>query len=205
MSPSPRGIRSFVALDLEGDARPALQALLERLRARGGGVAWTRPEALHLTLKFLGNVDPDCLARLGERLAAVAAAHPPFTLVVGGYGGFPTLDRPHVLWVATVAPELAALAAAVDEAAAAEGFARETRPFHPHLTLGRVRERRGRGGRAALAPVLALLRAEGETAALGVSPVRTLTLFRSDLAAAGARHSVLASWPLRGGGEGAGG
>ena len=202
MSAPPLRIRSFVALDLEGDARPALEALLERLRARGGGVAWTRPEALHLTLKFLGNVEPERLARLGERLAQVAATHPPFTLAVGGCGGFPTLDRPNVLWVATTAPALAPLAAAVDEAAAVEGFERGTRPFHPHVTLGRIRQRRPRRGE--LEPVVALLRGEGGTR-LGVSPARTLTLFRSDLGPTGARHSVLDAWPLHGGGEGGGG
>src|SRR4051794_342080 len=133
-------IRSFVAVDVDATTRDAAAALLARLRATGADVAWSRPDALHVTLEFLGSVEPERLTRLAARLADVAAAQPAFTLALRGVGAFPSLARPSVLWIGVDAPALAILASAVADIAAAEGFAREARPFHPHLTLGRVRD-----------------------------------------------------------------
>jgi 2'-5' RNA ligase len=189
-APADRPLRSFVAIEIADPARTAVEDLLARLRRTSDAVAWTMPENLHLTLKFLGSVEPARLTRLADRLAAIAAATPPFTIDVRGCGGFPSLARPRVLWIATLAPEIAPLAAAVDDACAAEGFEREARSFHPHVTLGRVRERGG-GARG-------LLDADRERG-FGPSPAADLLLFRSDLGPKGARHTALARLPLGGG------
>jgi 2'-5' RNA ligase len=198
-------VRCFVAIELDGGARRALEDLLDRLRSTGADVAWARPEGLHLTLKFLGGVERGRLAALGRRLAAVAAAAEPFVLAVAGCGGFPSLAHPRVLWAGASAPALPALAAGVEEACAAEGFEPETRPFHGHVTLGRVRAAPRGGARrprrpaaaadAALASARALCRAEAATA-FGDVPVDALTLFRSDLAPSGARYTVQARFAL---------
>lgn len=182
--------RCFVAVSLADPARSAVVAYLDGLRASVAGVAWARPEQLHLTLKFLGNVAPARIPGLTARLGAAVGPVEACVLAVAGVGGFPNLARPQVLWVGVRAPGLAALADVVETACAAEGFAREARPFRPHVTLGRVRTR-GRGAR----PELGLLGRDGDRA-FGTSPARSVTLFRSELGAGGARHGVLASLPL---------
>ena len=182
--------RCFVAVRLADPARSAVAEYLDRVRAAVDGVAWTRSDQLHLTLKFLGDVPasrvPEIAARLGDALQALPAC----TLEVAGIGAFPNLARPQVLWVGVRALGLARLSDVVETSCAAEGFPRETRPFRPHVTLGRIRTRARR-----IAPDLALLVRDGDRT-FGASPVGGVTLFRSQLGAGGARHAVLAEFPV---------
>jgi len=202
MPSSPAGarpVRSFVAIEVEEPARAAIAAYLTTLRARVEHVAWTPPENLHVTLKFLGGVAAEHLVSLAERLAVIAAAQPPFTVAYAGVGAFPSVARPQVLWVGAAAPELAPLAAIVDEAAATVAeVAREHRRYHPHVTLGRVRRRsaarRDSGSRAGTGPRdVAIGDAER---AFGAAPGAALILFRSDTGPKGARHTPLARFAL---------
>ncbi len=190
-----RPIRSFVAIELGPPARAAVEEYLAALRSSISGVAWTRPEKLHLTLKFLGGVASPRLDSLARRLAAVASAHAAFTVTVAGVGAFPSITRPRVVWVGLHAPGLVTLAAAIEDACTAEGFAREARPFHPHITLGRVRAVRGRPPRAARPA------AQGSTLGsrlvadaareFGTSGATALVLFQSELRREGARYTPL--------------
>lgn len=182
--------RCFVAVSLADPARGAVAEYLAGLRATVAGVGWTRPEQLHLTLKFLGAVAPARIPALEARLAETLGAIPTATAEVAGVGAFPNLARPQVLWVGVRAPSVAALADAVEASCAAEGFARETRPFRPHVTLGRVRARARHA-----TPELAVLARDGDRG-FGTSPLRAVTLFRSVLGAGGARHGELAVFPL---------
>lgn len=184
--------RCFLAVSLVDPARSAVAEYLAHLRATVAGVSWTRPEQLHLTLKFLGSVSPSRLPALEARLADAFRAFGPDALDVGGVGAFPSLARPQVVWVGVRAPSLSALADAVETSCVAEGFAPEPRTFRPHVTLGRVRER----GRRAT-PELALLARDGDRA-FGTSSLGEVALFRSVLGGGGARHSVLASFRLAG-------
>jgi 2'-5' RNA ligase len=187
-----RRIRSFIALDLAEPVRTAVIAYLERLRSTLGGVTWTRAENLHVTLKFVGDVDVERVPALVDRLRTVAAAANPFTLQVAGVGAFPSLARPRVLWVGVAAPALPPLAQAVESACVAEGFVAEPRALRPHVTLGRVRAPGRRG-----APDLAWLAADGARE-FGCARIESVALFRSDLGSDGARHTALASVPLTG-------
>ena len=186
-------LRSFIAIPLTDPARTAVVEYLEHLRATVGGVAWTRAENLHLTLKFLGDVAVARLPSLTERLRPVVAAQRSFTLRVVGVGAFPNLARPRALWVGVVSPALHPLVHAVEVACVAEGFEPERRPPHPHVTLGRIRAPSRRG-----ASDLALLAADGSRE-FGVATVESVVLFRSELRSSGARHTALATWPLQGG------
>jgi 2'-5' RNA ligase len=186
-------VRAFVAVSIADPARSAVVAYLERLRATIGGVAWTRSENLHLTLKFLGDVPADRIAGLAARLQTVARGAPAFELRIAGVGAFPSLARPRVVWVGMSSPALLPLADAVEAACVSEGFPAEERPLRPHVTLGRVRAT-GRKG----APDLAFLAADGGKD-FGVAPVDALALFRSELGSGGARHTALATAPLGGG------
>jgi RNA 2',3'-cyclic 3'-phosphodiesterase len=146
----------------------------------------------HLTLRFLGEVDPARLPALEERLGAVALRHGPFAVRLAGVDAFPDRDRPRIVYLGIVAgqAELIALAADVEGELAALGFPRERRPFRPHVTLGRIRSPRDaerfHSARAAL----------GDRTLLSTF-VDALLLKASALRPSGAQHSTLASFPLR--------
>ena len=140
---------------------------------------------LHVTLKFLGQVDEARLGPIGDALAAVAARTSAFPLDVRGLGAFPTPMRARILWVGLAPPaRLATLAGDVDVALGALGMERESRPFAAHVTLGRVREGRRN---PALADALA------RPADCGRLAVTRVVLMRSELHPRGARYTELAS------------
>jgi 2'-5' RNA ligase len=185
VNPSAEAVRAFVALDLEAPVRDEAAELIERLRPDVEGARWTRPETLHLTLRFLGAATPAQLERLGPALAAAAVRCPVSTAVVAGLGTFPERGRPRVLWLGLALPrEILALQQGCERAAEEAGFAPSARPFRPHLTLARFRER---APRPRLPP-----------ADLGQSRFDTLVLYRSDLRPQGALHTPLVTWALRG-------
>lgn len=142
-SSQPEQFRLFVAVTLQPEVRDALAEVIGRLRAADvSGVRPVAPDALHITLKFLGNVDASRVPGLAATLTAAGDGAVPFRLALEGVGGFPNLEAPRVLWagVADGADGLADLARRVDGACVSAGFPREQRPFSPHLTLARMRD-----------------------------------------------------------------
>ena len=142
-------IRSFIAVDLSAPVRAALQRLRDQFAQLKCDVRWVRAEGVHVTLKFLGWVEPARLeqiqtdARRRRRRPACAPVR------ARGLGAFPNLRRPRVLWVGLEGEGLAELAACVEEAMSRLDFEPEKRGFTPHITLGRVNGMRGwsrRGG-----------------------------------------------------------
>lgn len=184
-------IRSFVGLELNEEVRRNIIDLMTELRRTKAPVKWVEPENLHLTLKFLGDVPEDLLDAVKATLHSVAQGTPEFSFRVEGTGGFPNLRRPRVLWVGVV-PEtsLMRLQESVETALKALGFPREDRPFHPHITLGRVKRP---------VTITELLRLLGEyrATAFGVVPATYLTLFRSDLSPQGPTYTPLGRFPFR--------
>jgi 2'-5' RNA ligase len=180
-----------VAVLLPEDVRAALADAAARLRAAAPDVAWVAPEHLHVTLKFLGQVDEARLSALAGALATAARGGPAFEARVVGLGAFPSAGRPRVLWagVRDGAQALAALAARVEAACVGLGFAPETRPFAAHVTLGRVRSPRR-------APRLADLLDAAAREELGRLRVERVTLMESRLSPHGARYLERASAPL---------
>jgi len=184
-------IRAFVAILLPDDVRSALDEEIERLQPAGGDVAWVTRDNLHVTLKFLGHVEPARLDHAVSALARVATVVARFELAVVGLGAFPSPTRPRVVWAGLErgADAAAVLARAVDGALVDHGFAREARPFTGHVTLGRVRQP-GRDRR-----LTALLTA-GAGHRFGRLTVDRFALMRSELSPRGARYSVIGAWPL---------
>ena len=130
-------MRLFVALELPAAVRENLAALLKALRAVSPQTRWVRPENLHLTLKFMGEVPETEFAVIRNALAA-ARSDQPVALEFRGLGFFPNEKRPRVFWAGIEAsPNLKTLAAEIDRAAEKLGIPREQRPFAPHLTLAR--------------------------------------------------------------------
>lgn len=175
-------IRSFFAVDLDAGARRAASEVARALRAApgGDGVRWVRPEALHVTLRFLGNIETERIPPLLRAVREQTADLHPFRIQLGGARPFPSPRRPRVV-VLELAPAepLAELAEAVERGVVAAGFAPETRSFRAHLTLGRVRGRRFPSATATAVP---------EASACDVEET---VLFRSDLHRSGARYTPL--------------
>jgi 2'-5' RNA ligase len=180
-----------VAILLPEALRGALAAEIERLSRVARGVSWVATENLHLTLKFLGGVEPDHLEAVATTLGTVAAEDTAFDLALQGLGAFPTPTRLRVIWAgaSSGAVEVAGLATRVEAALAPLGFAPEGRPFSAHITLGRVRQPRRD-------PVLAAAIAAGAAREFGGFRVDRLALMRSDLSPRGARYTLLGSWLL---------
>jgi 2'-5' RNA ligase len=179
-------VRTFIALDLDPEVKRAISDFQRKLRRLGPpSVSWTKEGGMHLTLKFLGEIDDPRAAECREKLAQVAGSTAAFSVSVRGTGTFPPGRRPRVLWVGIPpTPDLARLQARVEDAAEELGFPREERPFHPHLTLGRVRSPGG------LESVQAELEAARERD-FGLVTVRTLVFYQSVLRPAGAEYSPL--------------
>jgi 2'-5' RNA ligase len=193
-------IRSFVALLLDEAARGAVAEAIQRLRAveRGAGraVAWVPAQNLHLTLKFLGEQPEPRLAEAQAALAPAAGACRPFTIALKGVGAFPTLERPRILWVGLTegGAEARALQEQVEAALALRGFPRDERPWHPHLTIGRIPD--DRRWRRDSGPALREAIAAIATLSFGRVAVDRLVLMGSELGPSGARYRELASAPL---------
>ena len=130
-------MRLFAALEIPSTVRENLAALLESLGAVSPQTRWVRPQNLHVTLKFMGEVPETKLAATCSALAGVRSDQP-VTLDFRGLGFFPNEKRPRVFWAGIDAsPNLKTLAADLERAMEKLGIPREQRPFSPHLTLAR--------------------------------------------------------------------
>ncbi len=186
-------MRLFVAINLPPGERDRLQRAAGLLRTARLPVRWVQSDALHLTLKFLGEVPEARAGDIERALDRVAGAFAPLDLELRGVGGFPNLSNPRVVWVGVQAPpELARLAADVEDALAELGFPREGRPFTAHLTLGRAE----RDARASAFRDMVRLAAEFDF--VGQVRVESVDLMRSHLSPRGARYERLHAAPLTG-------
>ena len=183
-------MRAFVALELPDAIRAACRRKLERLRQLAR-IRLTPARNLHVTLAFLGDIDDEQAGPIAEALRAGLAGAPAWTLHVQRVGAFPGGGRPRVLWCG-VEDLMGRCADGHDRVWGALepfGFERETRPFRPHITFGRIRS--GRIG-AALRDAL---RASEEFDA-GAAPVERVVLMQSELTPQGAEYSDVASFPF---------
>lgn len=183
-------IRAFIAVELNAAARESVARVMSDLRAAAGdGVRWVRPEGVHLTLKFLGDIDTGSVPAISGALDRCAAPSQPFTLILEGVGAFPNLRRPRVVWVGLgrELEPLMELQQSVEGELEALGFARERRAFTPHLTLGRVRDGATQQQLRALSEAVAGASVERDAHV----PVRELALMKSDLRPTGAVYTQL--------------
>ena len=189
-------IRVFVAAELPGRARRALADLIEGLRrADIRGLRLVRPEGIHLTLKFLGNIDADRVDPVASALSKTAQNHRACTLRLGSGGVFPRPSLPRVLWVGMEGQlaDLLLLRQDIEEAMASLGFPHENRKFDPHLTVARIREG---------TPLNERLRAAQTMSSYTIDQAITIrvdaiSLMQSKLLEDGAVYQRLARLPLR--------
>ena len=135
-------MRLFLALNLPKKERQRIDRAARRLREKDLPVRWVDLEHFHVTLKFLGEVRPQRVDSIVEVMDKVGENTAPFEATVEGFGAFPTIRKPSVLWAGVGAtPELRCLKQDLEWGLAELGFEKETRAFHPHLTLGRANAR----------------------------------------------------------------
>jgi 2'-5' RNA ligase len=188
MKPPEESWRLFVAIELTASIRARVQAHIDRLShtVPDARASWAREENLHLTLKFLGDTPVSKVAALSTAIERAAAKVSPFDANVGGCGAFPLRGQPRVLWLGIGDPtgSVMKLFYALEDECDQAGFSRAERPFHPHLTVARLRQPHGARG-------LAELHKE-----IGFDPVllgaRNVCLIRSELHSEGSRYTVIA-------------
>ncbi|MBI2619791.1 MAG: RNA 2',3'-cyclic phosphodiesterase [Ignavibacteriales bacterium] len=182
-------LRSFIALPVPADLKSEIAALIADLQSIPSDVKWEDPEKLHLTLRFLGNVDLSFVEELSQSLRGQLSYHFPFEITYEGLGAFPTWARPRVIWIGVRADEsLSALQRTVEEVVIGLGREKEDREFHAHLTIGRVKGFRH------------LDRLTAKAKSVTFEPVSTLCnnvlIVKSELHPAGSRYTVIHSIPL---------
>lgn len=186
--------RTFLALELPNKVKDALQRQIQRLARAIPEVRWVDAASLHLTLAFLGGLDDARLEAAIQSAAAVASAQTSLSLRLAGLGTFGPAHAPRVVWVGLAGEmrRLLELQAALADELAARGFAREERPFAPHLTLARIKKPLSDAALAALARVLT------EPVARATWHADAISVMKSELVRPTARYTELARWPLRG-------
>lgn len=183
--------RTFVAIDLDPALRAEIVKLERALESAGVRPKWIRPENLHFTLKFLGEISGEAVTRVRAAAREAAGGMEPFGITLESVGAFPNLRRPQVLWVGVGEgrERLESLAAAVEERLSRERFPRERRRFAPHLTLARIRDA---GSLGDLSSALQAFRGDSP----GSQVVRAMIVYESRLSPSGATYEALEEVPL---------
>jgi RNA 2',3'-cyclic 3'-phosphodiesterase len=187
-------IRSFLALDPPEEVLREIASIQNRLRKLiHGDIRWVRPEGIHLTLKFFGELSGDDVANIATVVEKAAEGERSFSLAIGAVGVFPDPHRPRVLWLGMNGDveRLQVFQKGLEQALLRIGFPREERPFRPHLTLGRIRTPKGLIGLAR-----ALEKGEEYTAGRFIAP--GLSLIQSELTPRGAMYTRLKWFPFSG-------
>lgn len=182
----------FVAAGLPDEIRTRLSAMKERLEPLSLPIRWVRPEGIHLTLKFLGEVPVDRVARIEGALRGTGRCRP-HDVEVRGIGTFPERGRPRVIWAGLSGDvaEVVRLASSIEAALEQAGLPRETREFRAHLTLGRFREPPQGDWRSALD--------RHADEAFGTFRIDAFALYESVLQQGGARYRVVSRFAIDGG------
>jgi RNA 2',3'-cyclic 3'-phosphodiesterase len=187
-------IRTFIAVELDSTLKQAIAGVQESLKrelhslAAGTRLQWVRVDSIHLTLKFLGDIEEGQVGEIVYALEEVGRAHEPFSVDVKGFGVFPTLRAPRVLWMgfSGQTERLSRLAQSIDATLLPFGFQLEPKPYTPHLTLARVKEQSRAIGNA-----LADSGVMRDFANRGTLSIRAVALMKSERGPSGSVYSRL--------------
>jgi 2'-5' RNA ligase len=187
-------IRSFLAFELPEDIKTIVTRVSGEIRKSSLDVRWVRPESIHLTVVFMGDVRSDQIPSMGESLGAVCANHGSFSISLKPMGCFPNSRNPRVIWLG-IDGDLGRMSRFRDDLQAALapfGIKEEERAFRPHLTLGRFKKPGKRQ------PELEQLLAKYRDVSSPACILDELGFFRSDLKPGGAVYTKMLSWHLSG-------
>jgi len=187
----PRNYRSFIAVELPGNVKTSIGEIQKSLAGRDLGLKMVRPENIHLTLKFLGNVEKEQIGAIGLSMREAAGVYRPMLLRARGLGVFPSIKNPRVIWlgVGEQIEALANLQKSLDEKLMKIGFEPEKRQFKGHLTIARVK---GKTDPKRLLELMTKLR-EFKTDSFTAEEI---VLFKSELRPAGPEYSKLSTVSL---------
>lgn len=180
-------------MELSLDLCQKVGDLQHQLRVSLPNINWVPPDSIHLTLKFLGNVDAGMVEQVLTALEPIATSQPPFILEIQGLGVFPQIRRPRILWIGCTGDisALLNLVSGIESALDPLGFFSEEKPYFPHLTLARIKHDNSQVG-----GVLAHSGLLEPSQNLGILCVDRITLFRSDVSPFGAEYTALRTVPL---------
>jgi 2'-5' RNA ligase len=183
-------MRIFIGALLTEETREKIIKGLKPFKKIGTSIRWTACENIHLTLKFVGEISEALVGRMAEALLAAKIPVAPFPLKITGFGKFPAGDDLHIFWAGVDDnPHLRALFVGIENTLAPLGIARETRPFNPHITLGRNKARYN-------FKALFELLAEKRDIFLAECQLTAFQLFSSQLTASGPRYTVIKEFPF---------
>lgn len=178
-------IRTFLAFDTPETVKESILSVQTELKRSGLSASWESRGKLHVTIKFLGNVESGILGDVIARCESICTSYPPFVVVYAGIGAFPSPRHPRVLWAGCENPDgtLDSLKRDLDAGLTSFGFPVESRTFRPHVTVCRIRDERKAGN---LTPMLESLTFEPRSSA-----VDGIIVMKSVLEPQGARYSAL--------------
>jgi 2'-5' RNA ligase len=179
-------IRSFIAIEIPDRLKNDVLEIQNRFKAGSADASWTRIDGIHLTLKFLGNVEEKKIEEIKRILEEIARSTQHIKIKIGGVGVFPNQKMPRVIWIGIKNEDgsLEGLYKRIDEELTRMGFEKEGRNFKPHLTLGRMRSQKGREG------IIKLLE-EFKDKEIGVFTASDIRLIKSELRPQGAVYTEL--------------
>ena len=182
-------MRAFVAISLPEEIKKFLAQLQNELKATGADVKWVPPNNIHLTLKFLGEIDQEQIKSITTILKDVSESAKQFAITIGKTGAFPSINAARIIWVGVEkgADELKEIARLLEGKLQQLGFPKEEKPFSAHITIGRVRSARNR---IKLTETLKKL-SEAQLQHTSEFPVTAITLFKSTLTPSGPIYEIV--------------
>ncbi|MFH1854724.1 MAG: RNA 2',3'-cyclic phosphodiesterase [Candidatus Omnitrophota bacterium] len=179
-------IRAFIGVNIGIPAKQQILELINHLKKSNSDVKWVGEPQMHLTLKFLGDIEQDKIPEISNTLKSIALKSSVFEISFSGIGAFPTINRPRIIWlgIGNGSDNLRTLAALVEKEMENMGFTKEERDYKAHLTLGRVRSQKN---------IKELSKLLSETSFKYQANIRIdrLTLFQSTLTQKGAIYTIL--------------
>ena len=191
-------VRTFVAIPIPAEIRRRLVEVEQDLMPAKAGVKWVPEDNFHVTLKFLGYVEPERLEAVARGVEAAVRGIGPFEVELAEVGAFPKITRPSVVWVGVTrgGQEMISLADRIDREMAKIGFERENRPFSPHITVGRVKSPKNRGWPPENLSGLRELIERHQNREVGSFGVEQVNIMRSELRITGPIYSVISDFKL---------
>lgn len=181
--------RTFIALEIKENIKELLASVQQKIGSKTGGIKWVKPRNMHLTLKFLGPTREDIIEDISDILENAAEGLNSFNVSVSGLGAFPSSNNPKVIWAGLKVDDvLYKIQKDIDISLESLGFAKEKRPFSPHLTIGRVRDSRTK---KTLRDVFEQVRTEPRS-----FEAENITFYKSELMQEGPVYTVLKSVKL---------
>jgi RNA 2',3'-cyclic 3'-phosphodiesterase len=183
-------MRTFIAIELPQEIKDTLGRLQQKLKAAGADVKWVEPANIHLTLKFLGEIDEPAKERISVSLEKICRSRPTFNISLSSCGAFPSIDSPRVIWAGIKEgdSQIKQIALDIEDALAQIGLPKEDRDFSSHITLGRTRSSKNRRQLSELLSSLKPLE--------GSFPAAKITLYKSSLTPRGPVYEILQEFQL---------